>query len=63
MQPACGLCAAVHFLSFPWAGRGIELSHTGKNNGNPDLSARNYELEGHKKYCHLGSGQALRLYS
>ena len=34
MWPACG-CS---FFSFPWAGKEIELSHMGKNNGNPDLA-------------------------
>ena len=36
--PACRQCAAVCFLSFPWAGR---VSHMSINNGNPDLVCKN----------------------
>ena len=43
--PVCGQRVAVRFLTFPRAGRGvwdrIELSHIGKNNGNPDLMCEN----------------------
>ena len=43
MQPACGQSATVHFYLSNWLMRvceivEIELSHMGKNNGNPDLA-------------------------